>query len=374
MKCALLITDVTQNGGVTTHLRQLCRMARTRQWSVALLMDDNPATSISEQLLRAECGSLVRAKLYHGHHEPDVIVGNVEDALLTIAPDLVHVHCGSPRSALIPRERVLAAQLPLVSTEHFVSRDQQLPAPVLRRMQAVYAGASTVISVCEDNRAVLRDHFGLLCSRHVIVRYPVELSPERCYASGSAERVRILCLARLTARKGVDVLIRAMALLDDCSRSRLRVTIAGEGELRTELEGLVHALGVSELVSMPGWSSDVGELLHTHDLFVLPSFAEGQPIALLEALAAGLPVIATAVSGIPEALGYGSYGELVPAGDPPSLSASLARFCANPSSLREKAVAARSNLRAHHDPDTNLNAIIDIWEGVLHSAPQKAMQ
>jgi glycosyltransferase involved in cell wall biosynthesis len=114
-----------------------------------------------------------------------------------------------------------------------------------------------------------------------------------------------------------------------------------------------------------GWQDHLLDLLPGFDLFILPSRYEGQPLSLLEALSVGLPCIASAVAGIPDILGEGRYGSLVPAEDPAALADAIAAFARAPQHLYEKAGRAGAHLAAHHHPVKNMARVVRLWEQAL---------
>ena len=99
--------------------------------------------------------------------------------------------------------------------------------------------------------------------------------------------------------------------------------IAGDGELRPRVEALVRELGLEEKVQVLGWSRDVTDLLHAIAVFLLTSLFEGLPRVVLQAMAAGAPVVATAVNGTPEVVRHGHTGLLVPPADPQAAAAAV---------------------------------------------------
>lgn len=117
-------------------------------------------------------------------------------------------------------------------------------------------------------------------------------------------------VARLHQQKGHKILLQAFAKIVK-SHNNAHLLIIGDGELKEELISLTENLGISDKVKFLGKRSDIGEFLSAIDIFVLPSLWEGQPIALLEALAMGKPCIASAVNGIPEIINHGVNGYLV---------------------------------------------------------------
>jgi glycosyltransferase involved in cell wall biosynthesis len=151
-------------------------------------------------------------------------------------------------------------------------------------------------------------------------------------------------LARLSPQKGITFLLAAMpAIL--AQHPDTFALVVGEGYLRPELEAQAQALGVAERVLLVGYRQNVVEYLRAFDLFVLPSLFEGMPLSILEAMGAGLPVIATAVDGTPEVVLDGETGLLVPPADPPALAEAVNRLLAD----RELAARLGQQGRARSD-------------------------
>jgi glycosyltransferase involved in cell wall biosynthesis len=160
----------------------------------------------------------------------------------------------------------------------------------------------------------------------------------------------VVSIGRLTHQKGFDLLIRAHAQLSD---RRYRLRIFGEGPLRADLERLVSELGVSDSVELPGFATDVPSAVVPATLFCLPSRHEGQPLALIEALALGVPVVgADCSAGVRQLLGRNEYGQLVPAGSVDALAEALQGHLANPERLRAKAAAAAEHIDGYSTTTT----------------------
>lgn len=131
-------------------------------------------------------------------------------------------------------------------------------------------------------------------------------------------------VGRLTPVKGIEYVLRAGALLiRQHPMSRIHIVVVGDGPLREALEGLARCLSISDRVTFLGERHDVLHLLGLLDVFVMPSLHEGIPIALLEALAAGCPVIGSNVGGVPEIIRDGVDGMLVPSKDPAAIAAAI---------------------------------------------------
>jgi glycosyltransferase involved in cell wall biosynthesis len=131
-------------------------------------------------------------------------------------------------------------------------------------------------------------------------------------------------IGRLEPQKGVDVLIRALADVDDAT-----LLVVGDGSERERLEALARAVGVSERIEWKGWSDTPRNYLGALDVFVLPSRNEGFPLTALEALLAGTAVVASDVGSVAEAIRDGETGLLVPPEDHVALAEALRRLLAD---------------------------------------------
>ena len=176
--------------------------------------------------------------------------------------------------------------------------------------------------------------------------------------------LRLVSIGRLVEQKGQMVLVEAMARLAG-TRPELRLTLLGDGPMRPDLERAVAEAGLGEVVTLAGWADEPGvraALAESHAL-VMPSFAEGLPMVVMEAMAAARPVVATAVAGIPELVLPGRTGWLVAAGDPEALAGAIAELAATPEEGRLRMGAeGRARALERHDIDASaarLEALIE---------------
>ena len=177
----------------------------------------------------------------------------------------------------------------------------------------------------------------------------------------------LLALGRFVAKKGFDVLLRACALLRRDGFD-FRLTLAGDGPQAARLQRLARSLGLQDRVTFPGFipRDQTAQLFRGTDLFIMPSVVDragdrdGIPTVILEALLHGLPVIATAVGGIGEAIRDGETGCLVPPADPATLAAAVRRFAADPAAARAMAVRGREWVRQEFDSPTNARKLLDL--------------
>lgn len=178
------------------------------------------------------------------------------------------------------------------------------------------------------------------------------------YLDGSAPPIEsgaaFLAVGRLSEEKGHICLVNAFArMLKTGSSSRL--VLAGDGPLRSVIEARCRELGIADQVSITGWVSgdQVRQLLVDSRALVLPSFAEGLPVVLMESLALGRPVVASWVAGVPELVEAGTSGWLVPPGNEDALTQALQQCLdASPDTLASMGLAGQHAVRQRHDART----------------------
>jgi glycosyltransferase involved in cell wall biosynthesis len=187
--------------------------------------------------------------------------------------------------------------------------------------------------------------------------------PER-YGTAAREGYgqRVLFIGRLDAVKGVPVLLEAFAALR-AQAPGARLTLVGDGPHRAALEAQAASLGGA--VRFTGYLTQeaVAAELAAHDVLVLPSFAEGVPVVLMEAMASRLPVIATRVGGVAELVEDGVNGFLVPPGDAATLAERLGRLIADPELCRRMGLAGRATVEARHDVRTEAAKLAALFRG-----------
>jgi glycosyltransferase involved in cell wall biosynthesis len=173
-------------------------------------------------------------------------------------------------------------------------------------------------------------------------------------------------IARLVPFKGQQYLLTAISLLRQRGLD-VRLLIAGEGELRTELEQQATSLGISSGVHFLGFRDDARDLYHACDLYCQPSIDLGEeafPIAVLDAMASGLPVVGTTVGGIPGMIEEGQSGFLVPPGDPKSLADALGSLCADAERRKRFGAVSHDLFMKNYSADTMADAVEAIYEKV----------
>ena len=171
-------------------------------------------------------------------------------------------------------------------------------------------------------------------------------------ASPRGGPIRLVSIGRLVEQKGQILLIEALA---EAARSvDLHLTLVGDGELRGAIEAAIAARGLGARVTITGWVDEarVRAELAAAQALVMPSFAEGLPMVVMEAMAMARPVISTYVAGIPELVRPGETGWLVPAGDAAALARALVELARTPAAaLAAMGAAGRERVLARHDVD-----------------------
>ena len=179
--------------------------------------------------------------------------------------------------------------------------------------------------------------------------------------------VKIVAAGRLHPKKGFDVLIRAVGKLRAWDYD-VRCEIAGEGDERGALEALIGELDLASCVTLAGWTHDVAGFLAQGDLFAFPSHQEGFPLTLLEAMAVGLPVVATEIDGPSEILKDGVTGRLVPDDDPDRLAEALGELIGDREAARGYGRAARDLVLSQYGPDQLARRLEAALDGILSRA------
>jgi glycosyltransferase involved in cell wall biosynthesis len=180
--------------------------------------------------------------------------------------------------------------------------------------------------------------------------------------SREPESPRLACIARLSPQKDVPLLLDALA---QSGNESWEVDIFGAGPDWWSVERRIHALGLERRVHLLGDIDGAARLLPQYDAFALPSNWEGLPFSVLEAMAAGLPVIASDVGGVAEAVVHERTGLLVPRGDTSRFAEALRRIVADPTWARSLGVAGHAHVKSAFGLDTMLARYDALFASVL---------
>jgi glycosyltransferase involved in cell wall biosynthesis len=272
-------------------------------------------------------------------------VRELRRVLASIDPCIVHIHFASHGSTLrkmILADMVTRAGRPLVLHAHggyFEQFHRRLPAVLRCTVDGILQRANVLIALSSRWRDFYVNECEVSPSHVTVLPNPVRWTSDLPNRSGRST-VQFLFLGRMCQKKGTYDLINAFAALPDAVRARSRLTLAGDGDVDA-IRKLAEPFG--EQVRVQSWvdSSERERLLAQSDVYVLPSYHEGVPMALLEAMAAGLPAIVTPVGGIPDVLRHGVEGLMVEPARVTELSAAMARL------VNQEGERIASGRRAH---------------------------
>jgi glycosyltransferase involved in cell wall biosynthesis len=282
-------------------------------------------------------GVLIRALATFG-----AAAGHAE-TLLYAETDHVHAHFASyPALAAWVCHRLAGTPYSFTAHAHDL---YTAPLGVRRRAD----DAAFIVSISEFNRKLLSELAPDSAPVHVLhCGVDMDFYSFSSHAPPRTGPVRALCVGSLREKKGHRVLLEAIASAGELHR--IQLDLVGDGPLRAELEQLTERLGLTSRVRFHGDLTEhsVVEMLQQQDMFVLPSVVEqngdteGIPVALMEAMAVGLPVVASRLSGVPELVRDGATGLLSDPGDVSGLARALCEVLADPDAAAARAVSARA--------------------------------
>jgi glycosyltransferase involved in cell wall biosynthesis len=256
-------------------------------------------------------------------------IGEIVQALRETAPDVVHTH--TAKAGCLGRIASRIVGVPALFTPHgwaISDRVSSVGGPVFRIAERLAAPfTSAIINVCEAERELALHHKIAHPSKLAVIHNGVRDIPAGLLADARKQPPRLAMVARFEAPKDHSTLLHALAPLRS-ERWDLEFIGCGPGE--NSVRSLVQQLGLIDRVHFSGTASNVAEFLANAQIFVLTSRSEGLPYSILEAMRAGLPVVASAVGGVAEAVAHGETGFLVPKNDPTALTQILARLIAVP--------------------------------------------
>ena len=287
--------------------------------------------------------------------------------LESLDPTIIHIHIASRGSTLrkvILAEMVARAGRPLVLHAHGSEFDlfyRKLPAAVRRNVNRTLQRANVFITLSTQWRDFYVEECEISPSQIVVLPNPVRV-PSEVPDRSARQTVQFLHLGRLGERKGAYDLVNAFAGLPEGLRNRARLVMAGDGDVEG-VRKMAEPLGSQ--VEVHSWinSHERDLLLERSDVFALPSRAEGVPMALLEAMAHGLPGITSPVGGIPDVFRHNVDGMLVTPGDVPQIRAAMARYISEDAVRLAAGRAARERARAF-DVHVYARRLADIYQRI----------
>lgn len=286
--------------------------------------------------------------------------------------DVIHTHM--MHSNILGGLAGRAAGIPVISSIHnsLISRKRFHPLRFGLETFALRYLATIVMAVGESTA---KAHLRRLRGKEIrvipnAVEIPAPFSAEerqaaRAELSGDSSRPLLISVGRLTEQKGYASLLEAFRQVHPAYPQAF-LAIVGSGKLEDELQAAIEQYGLQDSVRLVGPRDDVPRLLAASDLFVSSSLWEGLPKVILEAMAAGLPLVATRVGDTPNVVQQ-EFGLLVSAGRPPELAEAICALLGRPERLPQMGAAAREYAALHHSSERWVQAVLGLYEEALAS-------
>jgi glycosyltransferase involved in cell wall biosynthesis len=273
-------------------------------------------------------------------------------------PCVVHAH--TSKAGILGRVAARLTRTPVIFTAHTWSFDEGVPrlrkkiAVPIERITAALGGK--IITVADSNTHEALRHS--ITTRRNLIRIWNGVPDSRLRASpGSRDRVTLITVARMVPQKDHALLLRA--LVGVCGNWCLQMV--GDGPLRREIQLLAEQLQLGGRLQFLGERKDVAELLSQADVFILPSKWEGLPVSILEAMRAGLPVVATDVGGVREAVQEDVTGLLSKAHDEEGLRDRIQSLITLPSLMMQMGKAGRRRFEEHFRIETMVDRTVELY-------------
>jgi glycosyltransferase involved in cell wall biosynthesis len=362
----MYVTDGDSFGGaeqvMLTTLSQLDR----HRWQPALAYYPGPGLApLLEGARRLDLRLLAMPR----PDRPSARVAQFARLLRAERPAIVHAHLNWPLACRYELVAAIMARVPaIIATQHLFNDVPWRRSRLIQRL--ICARIDRYIAVSEHLSRQLRERLHFPARKISVIHNGISLAPFRravdpdlrAALAGPSKRPLILAVARLAEQKGQRFLIAALRALPNAI-----VVLAGDGPDRAQLEQQAHALGLQDQVIFLGQRADVPELLACCDVAVLPSLYEGLPLAVLEAMAAGKPIVATRVGGTSEAIQEDETGLLVPPADPGALANAIGTLLSSPALARQLAAAAQARVTQGFSAEVMTQQVANLYDHVLAS-------
>jgi glycosyltransferase involved in cell wall biosynthesis len=367
VRIAFLISRADEIGGAHIHVRDLSTALRARGVDAIVLTGGQGALvdQLRERRVPVHCLRHLRRAV-----GPIRAIGallEIRRLLRELRPELVSTH--STTAGLLGRIAARSLGIPVLFTAHGWGFTEGRPwSQRIAFWLAEWAAAplaARIITVCEsDLQAATR---GRLTRRSRLLAIPNAMPDVKDSLRAAPDRSppRIVMVARLSSWKDHPTLLHALAQLVDIE---WELELVGDGPLRQDVELLAASLNIASRVRFAGFRVDVAERLADAQLFVLATRWEGFPRSILEAMRAGLPVIASDVGGVRESVRVGETGFIVPAGDVDALRDHLKLLLINPAQRLQMGTAGRMWYESRFSLDRLLAETAAVYETVLAEA------
>jgi glycosyltransferase involved in cell wall biosynthesis len=365
----LLLITLAETGGAQTYVAGLLPALVGR---FDVLVGAHGEGPLRDAALAAGARFIPLRHVRRDLHVVHDLLGAAELALLMRRerPDIVHAN--SSKAGLLGRVAAAITRVPIrIFTVHgWAFKAYSGAASTLYRWADRLMSPITTVTICVSQRERSAGLAAQTCraERTVVIPTAVDADATRPARRGG-KPPRIVAVGRLAAPKDPVTLVRALAAVHGAPFS---AQIVGDGPERPAVEREIRVAGLEHAVELTGERHDVPQLLADADVFVLSSRSEGAPISILEAMAAGLPVVASNVGGVAEIVEDGATGVLVPPGEPTALAAAIAPLLADATLRVRLGDAGRTRVRERFDVMQLQRAHVDLYTRELLRAGRPA--
>jgi len=389
-----LLEGTTVVSGVSKNLLQFCRVARTLETGpvidLTIATFERPqqrlpgAVNSIEPFVEAARQSGVQVhRIPEGFRFDARILGHMRRLTERLKPDLIQTH--AQKSHFMVRLSALYKTVPWIAFHHGYT-ETVWHSPIQNQMDRYsFPAAARIVTVSGDfkrrlvRRGIPEERITVL---HNAVQAPggnIPIDPEvlgrNKQALGiSAQEKVVIAVGRLSREKGqIDLVFALHHLRRVRPDMTVRVVLVGEGPDRRKILNAAESLGLAKCITFVGHQHNVAPYYQAADVVAIPSLSEGSPNVLLEAMAWGVPVVATTVGGIPEMVEHGKDALLVSPRQPELMASAIDLLLSNANLAGNLARQARATVEKSYSPESRARALLQIYADVYQAAMEKAL-
>ena len=352
----MIVVHGLETGGAEMMVLHLARELSRAGHPVRVVSLHGDDTDVAGLMRRA--GVDVVALNKAGGPDPRTVL-RLRAQMRDFSPAVVHTHL-PVLEYVLPAVRLYGRRVKVIHTVHNIAREETRHRVLREVNRRAFSHGVVPVALNEEVRSSICREYALPPSAVPVVGNGIDLDafrgPQRRGPRGAG--ARLLCVARLAPAKNHALLLQTVARLRESGRD-VSLTLVGDGPLRGALEERARELGISERVRFAGRRTDTAAFYRDCDLFVLLSDYEGMPMSIIEAMASGLPVVATRAGGVAELVDDGVNGALVEA-DAAAAAGAIAAICDDPA-LYARLSAGAVRTSSHYSAEAMMEKYVDLY-------------